>query len=73
MNAETADEGPAGPFSCVGKRLALMLIRLVIANTLWSYDFEFAPGENGTEIFKKARNQLVVKPGRLNVVFTKRT
>ena len=62
-----------GPFSCVGKRLALMLIRLLIANTLWSYDFEFAPGEDGNDIFRKARNQLVVKPGKLNVVFTKRT
>ena len=58
-----------GPMNCVGKRLALMQLRLVIAYTLREYDFRFAPDEDGSDIFAKSRNQLVIKPGKLDLVF----
>ncbi|KAF7547929.1 hypothetical protein G7Z17_g7386 [Cylindrodendrum hubeiense] len=39
-----------GPFNCVGQRLAMMTIRLVIAYTVWFCDAEFAPGEDGSAV-----------------------
>ncbi|KAH8883039.1 cytochrome P450 [Thozetella sp. PMI_491] len=61
-----------GSFNCVGKRLALCLIRHMLASTVWRYDFQFAPGETGKEIHEKARNQLILKAGPLHCVFSKR-
>ncbi|KAK0710627.1 cytochrome P450 [Lasiosphaeris hirsuta] len=61
-----------GPNNCVGKRLAMMVLRLVLAYTVYHSRFEFAPGEDGTAIFTKAKNNLILKAGPLNLVFTKR-
>ncbi|KAF6812374.1 L-ornithine-N5-monooxygenase [Colletotrichum musicola] len=62
-----------GRFDCVGRRLALNVLRLTIAYTLWSYDFEFAPGEDGRTFENEAKFQLIVKPAKLECVFRKRT
>ncbi|KAF9873728.1 cytochrome p450 [Colletotrichum karsti] len=62
-----------GRFDCVGKRLAMNVVRMTIAYTLWNYDFGFAPGEDGSSLDGEAKFQLIVKPGRLNCVFKKRT
>ncbi|TEA18151.1 Cytochrome P450 monooxygenase orf5 [Colletotrichum sidae] len=61
-----------GRFDCVGRRLALNVLRLTIAYTLWNYDFRLAPGTDGTTIEKDARFQLIVKPGKLECVFNRR-
>ncbi|KAH8812322.1 cytochrome P450 [Xylogone sp. PMI_703] len=58
-----------GPYNCVGKRLGLLVLRLVLAYTVWNYDFEFAPGEDGTAIHRDAANQLILKAGKLECVF----
>ncbi|KAF6830293.1 L-ornithine-N5-monooxygenase [Colletotrichum plurivorum] len=62
-----------GRFDCVGRRLALNVLRLTIAYTLWNYDFEFAPGEDGRTFENQAKFQLIVKPAKLECVFRKRT
>ncbi|ROW11442.1 hypothetical protein VMCG_01185 [Cytospora schulzeri] len=58
-----------GPWNCVGRRLAMLLLRVVIAHTVWNYDFEFAPGENGHDIWDKSRNQIIMKAGPLFLTF----
>jgi len=47
-------------------------MRLVIAYTVYHYKVEFAPGEDGTTIYTKARNNLILKPGPCMLVFKKR-
>ena len=61
-----------GRYNCVGKQLAMMEMRLVIALTLWKYDFALAPGEDGKGIFDDTLDLMILKPGKLNLVFTKR-
>lgn len=53
----------------MGKRLALVVLRLVIAYTVFYFDFEFAPGEDGTAINRDAVNQQILKAGKLHCVF----
>ncbi len=50
----------------------MIVLRFVLAYTVWHYDFEFAPGEDGRKILTESRNNLVIKAGPLNCVFTKR-
>ncbi|OHF00837.1 L-ornithine-N5-monooxygenase [Colletotrichum orchidophilum] len=61
-----------GRYDCVGRRLAWNVLRLTIAYTLWNYDFQFAPGEYGKTFEEEAKFQLIVKPAKLDCVFTKR-
>lgn len=56
----------------MGRRLALNVLRLTLAYTLWNYDFQFAPGEDGKVFEEETKFQLIIKPGRLDCVFTKR-
>ncbi|KXH31815.1 L-ornithine-N5-monooxygenase [Colletotrichum simmondsii] len=61
-----------GRYDCVGRRLAWNVLRLTIAYTLWNYDFEFAPGEDGKTFEEEAKFQLIIKPAKLDCIFTKR-
>ncbi|KAJ0329441.1 hypothetical protein COL5a_003999 [Colletotrichum fioriniae] len=61
-----------GRYDCVGRRLAWNVLRLTIAYTLWNYDFEFAPGEDGKTFEEEAKFQLIIKPAKLDCVYTKR-
>ncbi|EFW99477.1 3-hydroxyacyl-CoA dehydrogenase [Grosmannia clavigera kw1407] len=61
-----------GHWHCVGKRFALQLIRLVLAYTTWHYEFGFAPGEDGTRIYRESRNNVVIESGKLELVFKRR-
>ena len=61
-----------GPFNCVGKRLALMVQRLVLAHTVWFYDVEFAPGKDPKTIETQSRNEIMLVPGPLYLTFKKR-
>ncbi|PTB63052.1 cytochrome P450 [Trichoderma citrinoviride] len=62
-----------GPHSCVGKRIALIVIRLVVAYTVWYYEYEFAPGEDGVAILRDSVNGQILKAGKLECVFRQRT
>jgi len=46
--------------------------RLVLSYTVYHYQFGFAPGEDGTAIFKEAKNNLILKAGPLYLSFRKR-
>jgi cytochrome P450 len=62
----------SGPFSCVGKQLALMELRMIITSTVWNYDFEFAPDEDGSTIENETLDLIILKVAKLDLVFRKR-
>ncbi|CAM1510458.1 Fc.00g007930.m01.CDS01 [Cosmosporella sp. VM-42] len=62
-----------GPFNCVGKRLAMMTLRMVLAYTVWFCDMEFAAGEDGTHVLAMSRDEIFLVPGPLFLVFKKRS
>lgn len=47
-------------------------MRFIVAYTLHEYDFDFAPGEDGTAIIRDTVNVTIVKPGKLSLSFNKR-
>lgn len=61
-----------GPYNCVGKRQAMTVLRITIAYTVWNFDFNFAPGEDGTSIHRDMIDQGILKAGPLQCVFNKR-
>lgn len=61
-----------GRYDCVGKRLAKRVLVMAVAYTLYNYDFEFAPGEDGGRFERDEKWEVILKPGRLDCVFTKR-
>lgn len=56
----------------MGKQFALMELRMVLANTVWNYDFEFAPNEDGRTIETETLDLIILKAARLDLVFRKR-
>ncbi|RDW61326.1 cytochrome P450-14 [Coleophoma crateriformis] len=62
----------AGPYSCIGKQLALMELRVVIARIITQFDVSFAPGEDGTNLMTKTRDVFTLDMAPLMMVFTKR-
>ena len=62
----------SGVYSCVGKQLALMELRSVIARTVMQFDVGFAPGEDGTNLLTKTRDVFTLDLAPLNLVFTER-
>ncbi|EAW10404.1 cytochrome P450 [Aspergillus clavatus NRRL 1] len=61
-----------GPYSCIGRPLALMNLRATVARLVITFDVEFAPGEDGRAFVEKAQDNFVLYPGALNLTFKKR-
>ncbi|PGH28239.1 hypothetical protein AJ80_00130 [Polytolypa hystricis UAMH7299] len=61
-----------GPYSCIGKPLALQTMRLTIAKLLMNFDICFAPGEDGDSVEAETRDYFIAQPGDLDVRFSKR-
>ncbi|KAH8886202.1 cytochrome P450 [Thozetella sp. PMI_491] len=61
-----------GPYNCVGKRYAMMVLRLVIATTVWHYDISLPPDGDGVSAYVTTHNKGVVKPREMNIIFTKK-
>jgi hypothetical protein len=51
--------------------LALNVLRLTIAYTVWHYDFELAPGESASAFLNGSVDLTIVKPAALKCVFTR--
>ncbi|RKU46919.1 hypothetical protein DL546_003487 [Coniochaeta pulveracea] len=62
-----------GRWSCAGKKLAMMLMRLVVAYTVTDFDFGFAEAEDGAAIVRDTKDVTLVKPGELRLRFTRRS
>ncbi|KAL2848581.1 cytochrome P450 [Aspergillus pseudoustus] len=60
-----------GPFSCIGKNLALIEIRLLAAHLITKFDVEFAPGEDGSDLLR-SHDHFVVALRPLNLILKKR-
>jgi hypothetical protein len=50
----------------------MTVLRLVLSYTTYYYQFDLAPGEDGTAIHREAKNKLILKAGPLNLVFARR-
>ncbi|KAJ5308716.1 Cytochrome P450 [Penicillium antarcticum] len=61
-----------GPYSCVGKQLALMELRRVTAEIVIRYDVSFAEEQTETAFLNGYRDTFTTVPAPLKVVFTKR-
>ena len=61
-----------GPYGCIGKQLAYMELRTVIAKLVVQFDVHFAPGEDGTNLLERSEDYVVVGLADLNLCFTTR-
>ena len=62
-----------GAYGCVGKQLAYMELRSVLAKMLLNFDVAFAPGEDGSKLINETKDFFVLGLGDLEVVFTERS
>jgi cytochrome P450 family 628 len=61
-----------GPYSCVGKQLALMELRYVVAQIVHRYDVALAAGESRKRFENGMRDNFTLSLGPLNMVFSHR-
>lgn len=61
-----------GPYSCIGKNLAYLEIRLLVAQIIMQFDVALAPGEDGLNLLYKSKDHFTTGLADLNVVFTRR-
>ncbi|KAL7907218.1 cytochrome P450 [Trichoderma velutinum] len=57
----------AGPYGCIGKRLALNDIRQMVARLVWTFDIAFAPGEDGASFERDAIDAFMITYGELRL------
>ncbi|KAL4901993.1 hypothetical protein BDW74DRAFT_187010 [Aspergillus multicolor] len=62
-----------GRYGCVGKQLALMEMRLVIARIALEFDIAFAPGETGEMFDREAKDTFTFTVGPLMLDFRERS
>lgn len=56
----------------MGKALAMMELRFVVALLVQEYDIGFAPGEDGIRVWREMKDQFTAGPGRLELVVKRR-
>lgn len=61
-----------GQYSCAGKQLALMELRLAIVLVALNFDLSLAPGETGVEFDQGAKDTFTLALSALQVVFQER-
>lgn len=61
-----------GPYGCIGRPLALMQMRLVIADTISRFDLEYPPGNDGSEFIEKTKDHFTWGLAELNICFRAR-
>lgn len=59
-----------GPFTCVGKALAMMQMRMLISYVALRYNVAFAPGEDGVAFWEGAKETLTMWLPALYLVFS---
>lgn len=47
-----------------------MVAKIVLSYTVSLYDFSLPPGQDGSSFLNGCKNQLILKPGELQCVFT---
>ncbi|KAK4663162.1 hypothetical protein QC763_0095720 [Podospora pseudopauciseta] len=71
-NAEAFIPFLIGPNKCVGKRMTMSVLRLVMAYTVYNYTWEKAPGEDGKRIRTESKDNLILMAGPFEAVFLPR-
>lgn len=61
-----------GPYSCVGKQLALMEMRYVVSQIVHRYDVSLAQGQSAQKFLDDKKDAFTLALGELNLVFDKR-
>ena len=61
-----------GAYGCIGKQLALMELRTVIAKCVLEFDVRFAEGEDGVELLEGSKDVFTLILGKLRLEFLKR-
>jgi len=61
-----------GPYACVGKRLAMLELRRVVAEILWRYDLTIAPGQTKAAFLDGKQDTFTTVSAPLHVNFTER-
>ncbi|KAF2087465.1 cytochrome P450 monooxygenase [Saccharata proteae CBS 121410] len=61
-----------GTYGCIGRPLALMELRLVIAKLVIAYDITFAPGETGHALLNETKDHFTSEPAELRLTFRER-
>ncbi|KAK3380816.1 cytochrome P450 [Podospora didyma] len=61
-----------GPFSCIGKALAMVEMRNLIVKILTRFDVAFAPGEDGEWFMEGAKDHFIIEVPSLKLVFKER-
>lgn len=61
-----------GPYGCIAKRMALMDIRQVISRLVWTFEFDFTPGEDGATFEKNGVDAFIMTFGEVNLTFKRR-
>ncbi|GAB1315434.1 hypothetical protein MFIFM68171_05644 [Madurella fahalii] len=62
----------AGPYACVGKRLAMLEMRRLIAEILWRYDVSVAPDHSAEAFLDGKEDTFTTVSAPLRLVFTDR-
>ncbi|KAL4778237.1 Tryprostatin B 6-hydroxylase [Aspergillus varians] len=62
----------AGPYSCIGKPLALMNIRTTVARLIMTFDIGFPAGEDGARLMDHAKDHFSLGIERMPIVLTRR-
>ncbi|POR38861.1 Cytochrome P450 [Tolypocladium paradoxum] len=62
-----------GPYACVGKRLALLELRRLVAEILWRYDVCIAPGQSKEAFHDGKQDTFTLVSAPLSLVFTPRS
>ena len=61
-----------GRYSCVGKQLALIEIRTVVAHLISKFDINLAADEDGQSLLQESEDNFTLALGSLKVVFEPR-
>lgn len=58
------------PYSCIGRNVALMEIRTLMARVLLEYKVAFAPGEDGYRLLNESKDHFTMSLAPLDLAFT---
>ncbi|KAK3898351.1 cytochrome P450 monooxygenase [Staphylotrichum tortipilum] len=61
-----------GPYACVGKRLAMLELRRVVAEILWRYDLTVTPGQTKEAFLDGKQDTFTTVSAPLPIIFTER-
>lgn len=62
-----------GAYSCPGKNMAYMTLRIALSQIVQKLDFDFAPGEDGHKFNTETKETFVATLAPLMLQFAKRT